>query len=88
VSYPNTAEHWKTDGTKTDVMPANGKTWTLAEIQALVGGLVQIVLIEGGQMLVNEEGHLKNLPFNDAATDYTDEMLVGDVVLSPEGMLT
>ena len=42
---------------------------SLEEAQQLVGGLVELVtLTSGDQLLINEEGLLKNLPVNEHAT--------------------
>ncbi len=75
----------KTDGTATEVKPANGKKFTLAEAQALVGGYVERVRARNGFLLVNEEGLLKGLPWNLAASGMVGFTLVGDVVLYNHG---
>ncbi len=47
-----------------------GETYTLEEMQSLVGGYVEIVQLWGGShyLLLNEEGRLKNLPVNKLAS--------------------
>lgn len=51
------------DGTARTVKPATGKSFTLAELQKLVGGYIEI--FPGTRfVLVDEEGLLKNLPIN------------------------
>jgi len=88
MSYPDTAELWRSNGQKEDVMPANGATWELEELQEYVGGLIEVVPIKDGQMIVNEEGLLEGLSHNVSASLVAHRQIVGDVVLSPEGMLT
>lgn len=47
----------KTDGTKTNVRPENGKTFGLEEMQDIVGGYIEIVSMgDGNVMVMNEEG--------------------------------
>jgi hypothetical protein len=61
----------KPDGTIQEVVPANGKTFTLDELQHHVGGYIEILRMPGtgkAMMIVNEEGKLKSLPYNDVAT--------------------
>jgi hypothetical protein len=57
------------DGTEEDVKPKRGRKWTLDELQAHVGGFIQEFPVDGLTMLVDEEGLLKGLPLNAAATD-------------------
>lgn len=58
--------------------------WTLKELQAEVGGLIQMVPVprSNGTVLVNEEGLLMGLPVNPRGADLAGwpEMLVGPVV--------
>ena len=47
------------------VMPANGKTFTLDELQRYAGGLIEALELNGGTvMYLNEEGKLNDLPCN------------------------
>lgn len=49
----------KTDGTRQPVQPANGSDFTLEEMQAIVGGYIELVELDGSTtMVVNEEGKL------------------------------
>ena len=57
---------------------------TLEEAQRIVGGLVQLVLSpehEDWQILVNEEGLLKELPYNEEATKMCSTGIVGPAVI-------
>ncbi len=57
---------------------------SLQEAQELVGGLVQMVRSptkQGWQILVNEEGLLDGLPFNDEATKICGTGIVGPAIV-------
>ncbi len=80
----------KPNGTKSWVRPANGKEFELEEIQALVGGYIEIIsLNESEVMVVNEEGKLLGLPINRKASQKAwrsraialSDYVVGDVVI-------
>jgi hypothetical protein len=71
-----------------EIQPANGTDFKLAEIQALVGGLVEVFPLGDGDIMVcNEEGKLEGLPVNVEATiifrrTYGPvDTIVGDVVI-------
>lgn len=74
----------KADGTVADY-PPTGKHYTLKEMQAAVGGYIEILhLPQNYLMVVNEEGKLERLPINDRATelyDHPDDVVVGDVLV-------
>lgn len=56
-------------GERVPVVPANGKFWTLGELQAKVGGYVEIANTTDGRFMVaNEDGYRKRLPVNPVAT--------------------
>ena len=58
----------KTDGTRQPVQPANGSDFTLEEMQAIVGGYIELVELDGNTtMVVNEEGKLLGMPYNAGA---------------------
>lgn len=74
------------DGTITEVKPKNGKKLTLEEMQAVVGGLIERVQTNVGDMYCNEEGLLQGLPYNSRATRLMREKwgygdIVGDVLV-------
>mgnify|MGYP003133662086 FL=1 len=57
---------------------------TLQEAQKIVGGLVEMVRSPTNpdiQILVNEEGLIKGLPFNKEATELCDTGIVGNAVI-------
>lgn len=74
--------HLKADGTEMEVFPANGKTFTLEEMQGYVGGMIEPVRYGRNQtMYVNEEGSLSDLPFNAKATALCKIYIVGDALV-------
>ena len=55
---------------------------SLQEAQAIVGGYVEIVIDNGDmQLLVNEEGLLKDLPLNQEASLMAGRPLVGPALV-------
>lgn len=51
------------------IEPKNGSDFQLEEVWDLIGGYVQVVQLHGGNiMLVDEDGFMKQLPFNREAT--------------------
>lgn len=80
----------KADGSVKDVTPKQkGGRFTLEELKNFVGGWIECINISPTQvMVINEEGKLKNLPFNLTATEIfrlafqpTDDFIVGDALL-------
>lgn len=79
----------KSSGLVEETRPANGRDFTLSELQAIVGGFIEIVpLDEEHIMVVNEEGLLKGLDENKVATSLyhrknklTTNYIVGDVLV-------
>lgn len=59
------------DGSEEVVSPRNGRTFELDEMQAIVGGLIEIVSCKDDSklMVINEEGKLNGLPLNEKATE-------------------
>jgi len=78
----------KADGTKNHVVPKNGKTFSLKEMQGFVGGYIEMLQLQDGRIMwCNEEGKLKGLPVNSLATSackYFDT-IVGDVLITEPG---
>ena len=57
---------------------------SLERAQELVGGLVEMVRSPTDpdiQVLVNEEGLLKDLPFNEEASEMCNTGIVGDAII-------
>ena len=79
----------KTDGTRQPVQPANGSDFTLEEMQAIVGGYIELVELDGNTtMVVNEEGKLIPLSLNLVASRIfrahhpaSKDFIVGDVLV-------
>ncbi len=64
---------YKTDFSVEEIKPANSRYFNLEEMQAYVGGLIQIIPLDGEGLedrllVVNEEGKNDGLPFNLFAT--------------------
>ena len=64
---------YKTDFSVEKIWPTNGRYFKLDEMQAYIGGLIQIIPLDGDGLedkllVVHEEGKLINLPFNFLAT--------------------
>ena len=69
------------DGT-TRTMEFSESHVTLSEMQACVGGYIELVHLKDGVILVvNEEGRLNNLKPNIIATELAGDYIVGDVLL-------
>lgn len=76
------------DGTETPIKPKNGKTFTLAEIQAAIGGgYVEMVRLPDGRMMfVDEDGLMKRLVPNMQASVLCGRPIVGKALVCDEGM--
>ena len=76
---------YEPSGRDSEYTPRNGKKFTLAELQALVGGYIVMVRIPGDAgrrvFFVNEEGMLKKLRPNVRASQIAGQLLVGNAVL-------
>jgi hypothetical protein len=79
----------KPDGTTQEIKPKTNGAFALTELQDAVGGFIEIVRLKPGtpwsMLIVNEEGKLRNLPFNSKATEFAaialDDCIVGDALL-------
>lgn len=67
----------KTDGTENPNYEAN----TLAQMQQAVGGWIEPIYFNEKVILVNEEGLLMNLDYNETASNMCGISLVGDVLV-------
>lgn len=79
------------DGSNRTVTPT-GASFTLPELQALVGGYIEVVPLHDGRYLVcNEDGKRLRLPANWAATlalhaagGMPDDVVVGDALIATQ----
>lgn len=85
----------KVDGTETETKPAHGATFQLKEMQAHVGGLIEVIRMGSRWVVMDEEGKRKGKAKNTAAThrvhDFLlpEDFLVGDILIcEPEEMKT
>ena len=71
-------------------VPLNGYCYSLEELQKIVGGFIQIISPEGpNNMIVDEEGKLKEKKYNNYATNWCksrkaipeNDFIVGDVLI-------
>ena len=80
------ATHIDRNGVTTTVTPKNGKKFTLTEVQALVGGYVEMIPVSRNiSLLVDEDGRPKGLPINQVASQIYGMMLVGHVLVIGKG---
>lgn len=77
---------YRVTGEVKDVVPKNGKCFTLEELQGFVGGYIERVQTPQGNMYVDEEGLLKGKRTNLTASKLAGVLwLVGDAILvSPD----
>ena len=79
------AKLYEPSGRDSDYTPRNGKKFTLSELQALVGGYIEMVRIPGDAgkrvLFVDEEGKLKGLKPNVRASHLAGQLIVGNAVL-------
>ena len=75
---------YEPSGRDSECTPHNARKFTLAELQALVGGYIEMVRIPGDArrvFFVDEEGMLKKLRANVRASQIAGQLLVGNAVL-------
>jgi len=71
-------------GIKNEVKPKNGKYFKLKELQTIVGGYIECVYLKDDMtMVVNEDGKLNGLPYNDLATKIMYKNGFFDVIVGP-----
>lgn len=64
------ARLYKTNGEVIEVSPKNNRDFTLEELQSFVEGDIEIINLTTDKILiVNEEGKINKLPFNELATE-------------------
>ena len=78
----------KSSGEVIEIKPDNGTDFYLEELQAIVGGYIEVVSLRDGRLIVcDEEGKLKGKDRNHKATDIlqaampTHDFVVGDVLV-------
>ena len=78
----------KSSGEVIETKPNNGTDFSLEELQAIVGGYIEVVGLRDGRLIVcDEEGKLKGKEHNQKATEIYQanvpnwDHLVGDVLL-------
>jgi len=79
------------DGTLTDMPKGAGGdgSYTLQQMQGVVGGLIELVDSKDGRTLVvNEEGLLKGLDLNREASALAGFPIMGTVLVCDDGMIT
>lgn len=79
------------DGTMTDMPKAQGEdgSYTLQQMQGVVGGLIELVgSADGRTLVVNEEGLLKGLEYNQEASNLAGFPIMGTVLVCDDGMIT
>lgn len=72
-----------------EVEPNNGTDFTHEELQGYIGGYIEVVYLNNDRMMiVYEEGKLKGLPFNVAATlaynegtGRYDDLILGNAIV-------
>lgn len=85
------------DGNSQEVKPKNGKDFKLKEVTDIVGEMVEALTVhdDNGKphwLLINENGKILRLPYNDNATRIfldtwpeTDDIIVGTALLCKKG---
>lgn len=82
----------RADGSRERVAPANGSDFTLAELQAIVDGYIEILYFGDWLMVLNEDGK-RDKKHNVAATRLAlanlqmDDWIAGDVLFCPRSMV-
>ena len=67
---------------------------SLSDAQKFVGGWVEVVQVNDGILIIDEEGKLKDKPVNEVASKmyadkYGDEdIIVGDAIYIPNGVVS
>lgn len=78
----------KSTGETIEVSPKSQKGFTLKELQELVQGSIEVIpLGTKSLMVINEDGKILELPYNEKATQIyrtyytTNDFIVGDVLI-------
>lgn len=91
------AKIYKQSGRVAKVTPPNGEHFTLTELQCLVGGHIEIVLLGGGEvMVIREDGKMcQDAEINHSATRiarehqaiWAHDCIVGNALVCPSEMV-
>ena len=86
----------KTDGSRANLKPRNGRYWKVEELQHLVGGTFDLIklktsffsLSDDYYLVINDNGKLEGLPMNFEPSNLyrryvEDDLIVGDALVSP-----
>ena len=65
-------------GQETEIIPKNGKHFSLKEMQDIVGGMIEMIRTNDNDyvLILNEEGKLDELPYNSKATDLVNKCIM------------
>lgn len=79
-------------GRAKNVLPKDGKTFSLDELQKFVDGYIEILFIGNKAVVVNDDGWQRNLPVNQVATKmYRNNggasAIVGNVLVCDKNMI-
>ena len=78
--------------TTTKEIQSKNDSPSLADAQKFVGGWVEVVQVNDGILIIDEEGKMKNKPVNEVASKmYADkygdaDIIVGDAIFIPNGI--
>ncbi len=86
------ARLFKTNGDIQDIGPGNGVCFTLEELQAIVGGGIEVVHLHAGELMVINENHRKECRRLNGAATYLYEkgtgctdLIHGDALICKKG---
>ena len=77
---------------KTKIIQHKDESPSLSDAQKFVGGWVEVVQVNDGILIIDEEGKLKDKPVNEVASKmYADkygdaDIIVGDAIFIPNGI--
>lgn len=72
------------NGDPITVKPANGTNFTIEELWKIIGGYVECLTLDNGEIAIfDEEGgtNLKNLPYNSSGSRYVSKRLKYSICL-------
>jgi hypothetical protein len=55
---------------------------SLQQIQTLIDGYIEQINVDGGVLMINEDGISRNLPLNDKASALAKQLIRGDVIFA------